>query len=193
MAGYKAHVRNDNSAKGRIKYRLTGVEYTSHGIIGLRHTELIRQIGWVIEPISGNWTTSYPLDSATSRLPFHLECTAVGSVKARNRFHLPKAFGTTPRQLPAQSISFYVRRNAPATSATLTLYKNGSPDSTLNGSDILPGSDNTWTLFQFQPGGNYFGEDWFTLEIEYVADTNGDWIDIADGSLEYDSYLGNYQ
>jgi len=70
---------------------------------------------------------------------------------------------------PSTPLDIYVRRNA-VTTITITMYKNGVADSTINGTDITPTAADTWEKKTLTPGSTYAAEDTVVLEVTSTCD-----------------------
>jgi len=186
MPGFVGHSRYDKTAKGAFVFMRTGVEYAHNGIKNLRH-RLTGPALWTGGGVTGTFTPSIQYDASSSRMSIRLACSAPGTARALYRFQLPPDFG----EFGADALEVVTKRNAAITSLTCSLMKSGAADAGINGVNVSPTLTNTWQLFQLTPSGTYSKRDWVTVLLEFVADTGGDEVDIADVALEYISGRGN--
>lgn len=184
------HARHDESECGEIVYLRTAVEYGDDGIKGLRHFVPIEQGNWLHDG-TANHALSRVYDAGTSRIMDRITASAGGAItsKMRKRLLLPYDFG----QFFSFSLSLIVRGNAGTlpTSFKLTLLNAAAADATINGLSIKPTVGNTFELKTTMPGTVYVRGVFLTLEFELVTANNGEWGEIGDLFLAYQSGRGN--
>lgn len=188
MAGYKAHTRQDVTAKGAFIFRKTGVEYGHDGIKNLRRRiELPSR--FLTEFISGSSVgEGYNLDGGTSRVPLKFTSGGVAVIRAYQRFQLPPDFGA----FDEQAIDLYAKRSAAITRLEATLLKAGVADAGVNAVSVSPSGSGVWEFFQLTPTGSYAPRDWLTLQLELELDsTVGTTVELADVGSEYVSGRGH--
>jgi hypothetical protein len=177
----------DELEAGFFRFLLTGTEMGSDGFAGYYHYVPVDPIKWSFFLAHGH-SYSEEWDAATSRINARLTGKAAGTSYLRKRVLLPYDFGS----FPANAISVVIRaHDITGPALTLTMYIAGAADSGINGSNILPGMDDTYTLTNETPADAYSPGDWVTFEIAYTSDAAAQYVDVSDLSLAYVSARGN--
>jgi hypothetical protein len=87
---------------------------------------------------------------------------------------------------PANAIALITQADiAPLAAMTLTMFKNGAPDATINNVPILPGGIGIPQLFQFTPGSVYAPGDLVTFEVNVTTILGGSSGSFADVRVKY--------
>lgn len=190
MAQWLRHARADEIGNGYFRFINTGVKFGDDGIEGLLHHVPIAQTEWLHDG-TANHTKSDQLDAGTSRIMTRITAGAGGAITSRMRKNLvlPRDFGT----FEPYGFQMLVRGSNPLPTAyTVTVKRNGSPDTTVNDHTINPSVHSVFEVMQLPiTDFVYLAQDLLLVEVKLTTANNGEWAEIGHMQLTYISAGGN--
>lgn len=154
-----------------------GSHVSDSSIHGAGQAIIVEATDWILYGTGASlyrWWSSDGIQSYT-----HIGTGTAQTGIFRNQFVLPANF----TGFPATPLAIWIRQSDKTNALTVTMYKNGVADSTINGVSIAAIANDTWEQKTLTPGSTYAAGDRVTIEVTSVADL-AETNDIATAKLE---------
>lgn len=181
--------RHEEIQNGEFVFLQHGVEYGDDGVKNLKHFVPMAQNEWHHFLSATHHRLVRVHETVTSRIMTRMIACEGGAKtsKMMRRILLPKDFGS----FPVSGLSVISRRSSNVTSFSVTLWKSGVADLTIDNISIFPISENTFEAFSFTPAASYSPGDFASIEIKIQTSGRGAWAEVGDISLAYVTARGN--